>query len=602
MIAAARRPERRFQRITRVLLAAPLAVLFGYAASAQPHEAIRLNQVGFYPNGPKTAVIVEAPDNVFYVVDAQGADTVYSGTLGDAATWEHSGERVRIADFTPLTAVGRYRVLVPAMGLSHAFDVRPSVHERLARGAIKGFYFQRASTTLPAEYAGKWSRAAGHPDDAVLIHPSAATDDRPDGSTIGAPKGWYDAGDYNKYIVNSGITMGTLLSLYEAFPEYASALRLDIPEQHNGIPDLLDEVLWNLRWMLAMQDPSDGGVYTKLTTAHFEDAVMPEAARSQRYVVQKSTPAALDFAAVSAQAARILRDFEEELPGLADSCETAALQAWAWARRHPAVMYQQWRMNEHFEPDIMTGGYGDRSVADEFLWAASELYTTTGVDTFFTAVGVFPSEDLALPAWPRVTALAYYTLLRGDRQPSAAVASHLPRVRELILTLADSLVADGERSAYRVPMGSGERDFVWGSNSVAANQGIALLQAHALTGDEKYLEHAMASLDYLLGRNATGYSFVTGYGSRTPTAPHHRPSEADGVSEPVPGLLVGGPNPGMQDGCTYPATEPARAYVDDYCSYASNEIAINWNAPFAYLVAAIEALQQAGSVAGTTDD
>jgi endoglucanase len=139
-------------------------------------------------------------------------------------------------------------------------------------------------------------------------------------------------------------------------------------------------------------------------------------------------------------------------------------------------------------------------------------------------------------------------------------------------------------------MGKSRRDFVWGSNSVAANQGILLIQAYKLSGDRKFLEHALANLDYLLGRNATGYSFVTGFGHKTPMFIHHRPSEADDIPEPVPGLLAGGPNPGRQDGCDYPSDIPDEAYSDSVCSYASNEIAINWNAPLVYLVAAVEAL------------
>jgi endoglucanase len=143
-------------------------------------------------------------------------------------------------------------------------------------------------------------------------------------------------------------------------------------------------------------------------------------------------------------------------------------------------------------------------------------------------------------------------------------------------------------------MGKTPQDFVWGSSAVAGNQGIALVQAYRLTGDERYLHFALANLDYLLGRNATGYSFVTGFGDKPPMHPHHRPSIADGVTQPVPGLLVGGPNPRapQQDRCTsYTSEVPDEVYSDDACSYASNEIAINWNAPLAYLAAALEALQ-----------
>ncbi len=140
-------------------------------------------------------------------------------------------------------------------------------------------------------------------------------------------------------------------------------------------------------------------------------------------------------------------------------------------------------------------------------------------------------------------------------------------------------------------MGGRKSDFVWGSNAVCANQGVAFIQAYQLCQDKKYLNHALANLDYLMGRNGTGYAFVTGFGDKMPLAPHHRPSESDGIAEPVPGLLVGGPNPGQQDKCEYSSSVADESYTDLECSYASNEIAINWNAPLVYLAAGIEALQ-----------
>jgi endoglucanase len=139
-------------------------------------------------------------------------------------------------------------------------------------------------------------------------------------------------------------------------------------------------------------------------------------------------------------------------------------------------------------------------------------------------------------------------------------------------------------------MGQSDGDFVWGSNANAANQGILLLYAYRLTGQKAYLDAALANADYLLGRNATGYCFVTGFGSKSPMRPHHRQSVADGITEPVPGLLVGGPNPFRQDQCAYQYIDRETAFTDDDCSYASNEIAINWNAPAAYLFHALQAL------------
>jgi endoglucanase len=141
-------------------------------------------------------------------------------------------------------------------------------------------------------------------------------------------------------------------------------------------------------------------------------------------------------------------------------------------------------------------------------------------------------------------------------------------------------------------MGQSRRDFIWGSNAVAANQSMVLINAYFITKDKKYIDNALSNLDYILGRNATGYSFITGVGHRPTMHPHHRPSVADGIEDPVPGLLAGGPNPGKQDNCRYESSEPELAYSDTDCSYASNEIAINWNAPIVYVANAIEALQK----------
>jgi endoglucanase len=161
--------------------------------------------------------------------------------------------------------------------------------------------------------------------------------------------------------------------------------------------------------------------------------------------------------------------------------------------------------------------------------------------------------------------------------------------KKQLLEIADGFVKSIDKNAFATVMGQSRNDFIWGSSSVAANQGILLINTYQLTKDNKYLNAALSNVDYLLGRNATGYSFVTGIGSKPVMHPHHRPSEADGIEAPVPGLLSGGPNPGKQDHyTTYQYSDPETCFTDNVCSYASNEIAINWNAPVVYLFNAIE--------------
>lgn len=567
-------------------------VVFIPMSKAQ-NSNIRLNQIGFYPNAEKIAVWVGDKQDAYFILNENKRDTVLKGKLSAQRVNAISQKTTQIADFSEIKKVGKYVVAIPNVGVSYAFEIKSNIHREAAIASLKAFYYQRVSTELPEKFAGKWHRKAGHSDDKVLIHASAATAQRPEGTLISSPKGWYDAGDYNKYIVNSGITMATLLSLYEDYPDFFKTFEANIPESGNKIPDLLDETLWNLRWMLTMQDPNDGGVYHKLTNPSFDGMVMPEAATKPRYVIQKNTIATLDFAAVMAQASRILRTYKKELPGLADSCLNASVKAWNWAKENPKMVYRQNEMNKTFDPDVVTGGYEDRSDTDEWIWAASELYITTKDENYYKIVNLYPEKPLPLPTWNQVQLLAYYSLLRNEKNLTSIAKKDIPNLKQKLTTFADELLLGVENQAFNTVMGKTAKDYMWGSSSHAANQGIALLQVYRINSDKKYLKGALSNLDYLLGRNATGYSFLTGFGSKQVMFPHHRPSEADGIKEPVPGLLSGGPNPGQQDKCEgYPTKIADESFLDVTCSYSTNEIAINWNAPMVYLTAAIEVLQR----------
>jgi endoglucanase len=319
--------------------------------------------------------------------------------------------------------------------------------------------------------------------------------------------------------------------------------------------------------------------------------VMPDVTTLPRYVVQKGTAATLDFAAVTAQAARIFKAYTRVLPGLADSCQKAARKAWQWALQHPNMSFNQNAFNNQFEPKITTGGYGDGNFRDEWFWAACELLVTTNDHQYADTVQQRWSDTLLLPSWNNVRALGVYTLLREKNSINHLKGITYNDAAARLVSFADRLIRDGD-NAYKTIMGGSRNDFVWGSNSVAMNQSIVLINAYLVTSQDKYLNEALQNLDYVLGRNATGYCFVTGFGTKSTMNPHHRPSVADGIKEPVPGLLAGGPNPGQQDRCEgYPSRMPGESYVDHDCSYASNEIAINWNAPLVYVVNAIEALQ-----------
>lgn len=159
-------------------------------------------------------------------------------------------------------------------------------------------------------------------------------------------------------------------------------------------------------------------------------------------------------------------------------------------------------------------------------------------------------------------------------------------IKNAVISAADQIVERTKRSGYRTSLTS--NDYIWGSNSVAANYGMQLLIANELKNDARYRFTALENLHYLFGRNTVSLSFVTQTGENAFRRPHHRPSAADGIVEPYPGLLAGGPNRGRQDSAMKklpPNLPPAKMYLDEQDSYASNETAINWNAPLVFLLA-----------------
>lgn len=571
-----------------------LSFLLIYQTIRSQTNPIRIDQEGYYPNGSKIAVLVlDSGQNgtgltgprAFYITRLLGGDTVFIGDLSYIRSSANSNLRTRIADFSLFKSTGTFQVLIAGRS-SYPFRIREKVHQPIAEASLKAFYYLRASMALDSVYSGQWSRAAGHPDTAVIIHPSAASIYRKAGSTISTPGGWYDAGDYNKYMVNSGISTATLLSAYEDFKTFFDTLRTHIPPMDKPLPDILNEILYNLRWMLSMQDPQDGGAYNKCTNASFDGMIMPAMAVQPRYVVQKGTAATLDLAGVAAQAARIFSAYKKELPGLSDSCRKAAEKAWKWCIAHPRMVYDQDAMNVLYDPKISTGGYGEKEFADEWFWAACELFILTGHQNYKDSVLRHMNQPFGLPSWSQTGLLGYYSLVQDKTQPLSKAAAD--SIRNRLIGMADGYIRASARNAFLTVMGGRKTDFVWGSNSNAANQGVLLAKVYRLTGERKYLDAALGNLDYLCGRNATGYCFVTGFGTFSPLHPHHRPSIADGITEPVPGMLVGGPNPGEQDHSHYDFHDPETAYADLAGAYASNEIAINWNAPLVYLAAAME--------------
>ena len=567
--------------------------LIGCKHSLSSRE-IRLNQVGFAPLQEKTATIdvcttEAAPCSVFILSEA--GDTVWTGIASTTMLNSVSGKPRQIVDFSSLTTPGVYTIHAAQLSAPVTITSRP--YRFLTRQALRAFYHQRTAMPIEEPFAEGYARAAGHPDNHVLVHPSAATDERPANTIIASPGGWYDAGDYNKYIVNSGYTMGVFLMAYEQQSSYYDTLSLNIPESKLRVPDMLAEAMYNIRWMLTMQD-TDGGVYHKLTNPEFENFIRPDECQKPRYVVLKTTAAALDFAATMALAARVYAPYEDVYSGFVAEATTAALKAWDWALAHPAIYYDQNAMNEHHTPAIITGAYDDYDVQGEFYWAATELYLLTQNNAYREAALAYCPAAFTPATWGDVTELASIEWMLHPQgveefaaEKQAALLTHLKPYLEEAETI----------SVHRAPYGNREEDFFWGCNSEGCCwRGVECLYAYRLTSEEKYLINAKRCLNHVLGQNATGFCYVTGFGTRPTKDPHHRLSYSHPKGT-LPGFLAGGPNRMRQDaetdGVRYPKNVSAdESYLDFQPSYASNEVTINWNVTLFALTAGIDALQQ----------
>jgi endoglucanase len=544
-------------------------------------SSVRVDQAGYPAGQLKEAILVgDVAAATATVRDNVSGRAVLTVPVGPPSTDPQTGDTVRIVDFSSLRSLGRYVLDVAGAGASDPFQLREDVYARPLYLAMRSFYGQRCgmAVDMGPEFAG-YRHAACHLDDA-RFHPSSGRSGHV--RTVG---GWHDAGDYGKYIVNSGISTGELLWAYEWYPDVWRNLRLDIPESGNRVPDMLDEIRWNIDWMLTMQD-ADGGVWPKLTSERFGSFVMPEHDDGgPRFVIGsgndpfKSSCATGDLAAVTAIAARVYKPFDA---AYAARSLDASRRAFVWVEAHPNVAFRN-------PSGVSTGEYGDDNCTDERLWAAAELFRTTGAGEYErVARQLAASVEVAAIHPQNWNSVANLGLLAYADAASGADRPTQDRIRQqtnaAARTIAARTRAAGWRHSLTMP------DFVWGSNGEVANYGVLLLAAHRWQPASELMTAALDNLHYLLGRNTFGLSWLTAVGEHPFAHPHHRPSGADTNALPWPGLLSGGPNRNGGDPLVakLPSTPPARRYLDEEGAYSANEIAINWNAPLVLLLAGVQ--------------
>ncbi|WP_017585730.1 glycoside hydrolase family 9 protein [Nocardiopsis ganjiahuensis] len=556
---------------------------------------VRVNQVAYLPEGPKGATVVtDATEALpWEVADADGS-VVAEGTSTPRGTDATSGQNVHTIDFGNLSTEGEDYTLTSDGETSHPFGITAEPYAALATDSLNFYYTQRSGIEILDEIAPGYGRAAGHAgvepnqgDTEVTCHP-----DTPCDYALDVSGGWYDAGDHGKYVVNGGISVHQLMSVYERAhtaptgdPGRVGDGTLAVPENDNGTPDVLDEARWQMEFLLSMQVPEGeelaGMAHHKIHDLEWTGLpMMPADDPQPRYLHPPSTAATLNLAATGAQCSRVFAPYDS---GFADTCLAAAETAWASAAAEP---------ERYAAPSGAGGGpYDDDNVADEFYWAAAELYLATGGAKYEEALTSSP-----LHTGEVFTADGFdwrWTAPLGRLQLATVPNGLADRdsVRASVLEAADQYLENVREHPYGLAYSPAGGVFAWGSNNLVLNNMVVLATAYDISGDDRYRDAVLEGMDYVLGRNALNQSYVTGYGTNDAVNQHSRwyAHQLDpALPNPPRGTLSGGPNSdtGTWDPVSRANLEgcaPQFCYIDHIDAWATNELTINWNSTLAWV-------------------
>lgn len=553
-----------------VWLNSPLRVM----AALSPK--ILLNQVGYSPTWQKQAFLLnggELDNAEVAIIDRTTGQSVLKLQPQGSVPAGSAGDRLQIIDFSTITKPGKYFLQAGALQ-SAPFTVNQAPYQDALAQLLRSYYLQRCGVEINDPVTGI-HHAPCHLKDGAIAHSDST---HSTGQSIAAAGGWHDAGDYGKYTSTAAITIGRLLSLYEQFPFQFKDAQLTIPESGNGISDLLDEMQVGLDWMLTQQRP-DGAVYRKLSGRQWPNEKAPDEDQQPRYVYGITTPETAKFAAVMAMAGRV---YQPLLPEQAKRYVNAATQAWQFLQSQP-TMQVDWVDGD----DSGSGKYlfsdidnedSLKTDEDDRLWAAAELSITLHqpqYEQYFAAH--LKKMDYTLFEWkdPSSLGMVDYLLQKESVHPKPALKR---LIRSKLLERADKVLQKIDQNPYRLA----NARFIWGSNKMTVEEGITLTYAYQLTHNLHYLNAARDQIHFILGRNPFNRTFVSGIGSNSVKNVNHLFARVKNIY--IPGLLVGGPNSGAQDGIA-PKNLGVLSYMDNAKSYATNEYAIDYNASFITLIA-----------------
>jgi hypothetical protein len=597
------------------------ALVVGPADSLQRAPRLRVerqimvDQFGYLPTMTKVAVLADpvrganadvrfVPGPRYQVRDAETGEIVHRGRPDQ---WRNgrvdarAGDRGWWYDFSELTTPGSYYVVdVERRVRSGTFEIGPDVYDDVLDAALKAFWFNRANVAHERRFAGPWrggAVAAGPRQDSA----ARSVDRRRPATALDLRGGWFDAGDTTKYVTFAMSAVHQLLTAWERHPE-AFDDAVGIPESGNGRPDVVDEVMVELRWLESMQRP-DGGVLTKVGWIDYDSVIPPQRDRRPRFYEEVCSSSTIAAAGMFAHGALAL---DEIAPAAAARWAGRAVRAWDWYQANP--------IRTDCDPQIVTSGDADLDAAAQdraATMAAVYLFALTGEQRFadVVAAGVTRMRPWVETAWNRyegeqADALVLYLGL-PDADPDVVRI-----IEDRLAFVARNAAVHGDapwRSLYRAPM---ERASIhWGSNKVSLDIGTgnAVLAESGVdpARTDAFRRRAAAHLHAVHGVNPLGlvylsnmerlgaersvqeiYHFRFGDGSRFDDA-------SSGVGPP-PGYVVGGPNAFYSGTARPPRGEPPlKAYLDfdsadpAVASWELSEPSISYQASYIRLLAAI---------------
>lgn len=521
--------------------------------NAQTHS-VHLNSLGFLPQQTKKASI--AGETKSFVIKSIPANSiVFKGEVSKPVFQQDVNQKVCMADFTSLTKNGKYYLETADGVKSVEFEIGPAIYNNAYYTAMRGFYLWRCGTAVEGTHNGHhFAHAECHMKDGYEDFQGRT------GVIRDGTGGWHDAGDYGKYVVNAGITVGMLFMAWDQFQPRLKNVALDLPETAKGYPDFLKEMKWEMDWLMKMQyTDGSGKVAHKLTRKNFEPFCKPEEDLEKRYFTDWSSAAVADFVAMMAQAARYFEPYDKVY---AQKCLAAAELSYRFLKENP-------QDKGFVQGEFKTGGY-QTSDPDDRLWAAAEMWETTGKPEYLkdfehqaTAQNFKIDEDWDWGDVSNLGMFQYAISKRKGKNPEV-----LKAIQKNIVDGADKIAQNAAADVYARPL----IRYYWGCNGTIARQVMNLQVANRISPDKKYVQTSLDAIAHLFGRNYYNRSYVTGLGINPAMNPHDRRSGSDNEVEPWPGYLVGG---------GHKATE----WHDKEEDYATNEIAINWQGALVYALA-----------------